>query len=70
MAINNGSPVQREHGDTLLHARRFLGHPLSTEFDGRLVAACELLDARRKCLYQTSADPSDPAFTESFTSGR
>lgn len=46
MAINNGSPVQLEHGDTMAGAREFLKHPLSTELDGRLVAACELLDAR------------------------
>jgi hypothetical protein len=48
MAINNGSPVQLDHGDSLVHARRFLDHPLSTEFDGRLVAACELLKSRCK----------------------
>jgi hypothetical protein len=70
MAINNGSPVQLEHGDSLVHARRFLTHPLSTEFDGRLVAACELLDARRTSLNTTMADYSGPALAHGFTGGR
>jgi len=46
MALNNGSPVQLDHGDTLTHVRRFLTHPLATHLDGRLVAACELLETR------------------------
>jgi hypothetical protein len=70
MAINNGSPVQLEHGDSLIHARRFLSHPLSTEFDGRLVAACELLDARRKWLIRTLTDSSEPTLAHGFTGGR
>lgn len=52
MALNNGSPVQLDLGDSLAHARQFLGHPLSTDLDGRLVAACELLETRRESNYR------------------
>lgn len=50
MALNNGAPVSLEEGDTLEHARAFLTHPLSTELDSRVVAACELLRIRRKLI--------------------
>lgn len=52
MALNHGSPVLLDHGYPKEQARAFLKHPLSTKLDSRVVAACELLDAR--CEYDKS----------------
>jgi hypothetical protein len=48
MALNNGAPVLLDRGYNTFWARELLKHPLSTKLDSRIVAACELLNARRE----------------------
>jgi hypothetical protein len=48
MSFNHGRPVLIGDDPSIRLGRQFLEHPLSNIGDSRLVAACELLQRRRK----------------------
>lgn len=48
MAFNHGTPLLIGDDPSISLGRRLLEHPLSNIADTRLVAACELLQRRRK----------------------